>query len=113
MNAIQTISPYRHDGLWVFDDPAKEVEREPFVAGADLILDALAGDADRIRLLFSDGPFPGATLTAELVRHESGGVWYRVVEGPAVGSEGWLCPVLLRYFPTPPDRLYVEVRRRR
>lgn len=41
-NAIRAIHPYRHQGLWVFDDAAAGLTREPCVAGADGILDRLA-----------------------------------------------------------------------
>lgn len=29
-----TIFPYRHDGLWVFDDNSVGLRQEPFVSGA-------------------------------------------------------------------------------
>lgn len=29
-----TIFPYRHDGLWVFDDDSVGLRQEPFVSGA-------------------------------------------------------------------------------
>ena len=38
MNAIRAIHPYRHEGLWVFDDEAVGLRQEPFVSGADGIL---------------------------------------------------------------------------
>lgn len=28
-----TIFPYRHDGLWVFDDDSTGLRQEPFVSG--------------------------------------------------------------------------------
>jgi len=42
MNAIRAIHPFRHEGLWVFDDEAVGLPQEPFVSGADGILDRLA-----------------------------------------------------------------------
>ena len=42
MNAIRAIHPYRHEGLWVFDDETVGLRQEPFVSGADRILDQLA-----------------------------------------------------------------------
>src|SRR5690606_39927586 len=49
MNAIMAIHPYRHHGLWVFDDPAVGLLQEPFVAGADAIIDrAVAQIPDEI-----------------------------------------------------------------
>ena len=38
MNAIPAVHPYRHEGLWVFDDETVGLRQEPFVAGADGIL---------------------------------------------------------------------------
>jgi hypothetical protein len=35
MNSIHVIHPYKHAGVWAFDDPAVGLVREPFVAGAD------------------------------------------------------------------------------
>lgn len=39
MNAINVISPYKHYGMWVFDDPRVGLNQEPFVAGADTWID--------------------------------------------------------------------------
>jgi len=44
MNAIRAIHPHRHEGLWVFDNAAVGLHQEPFVSGADAILDRLAAD---------------------------------------------------------------------
>ncbi len=32
-NQILMIAPYMHHGIWVFDDPARELQQEPFVSG--------------------------------------------------------------------------------
>jgi hypothetical protein len=39
MNVINVIAPYKHQGMWVFDDPRVGLVQEPFVAGADTIID--------------------------------------------------------------------------
>ena len=41
MNAVSVIFPYRLEGVWVFDDAAAGLVREPFISGADIILDVL------------------------------------------------------------------------
>ena len=41
MNAIVLIQPYRHEGVWVFDDETVGLVREPFVSGADVIIDRM------------------------------------------------------------------------
>src|SRR5213594_2517223 len=80
MNAITVIAPYKYEGMWVFDDPAVGLLREPFVAGIDTMIDRLVASipgAERgFRLVFSAGPFPGHTVKLEWRREESGGNWY-------------------------------------
>lgn len=113
MNAIRVIHPYKDQGLWVFDDPAVGLVREPFVAGADTIIErmvaAMAQPERGFTLLFSAGPFPGYELEAHWSREEMGGHWYR---SPELGLEGWLCPALFRYFGAAPERLYAQFRER-
>jgi hypothetical protein len=112
VNAILTIRPYRHDGMWVFDDPAVGLVREPFVSGIPEMIDLLVRDipgAERgFRMLFSAGPFPGAVASMEWVREDLGGNWYRWDERQ---MEGWLCPALFKYFDRAPRRLYVRAER--
>jgi len=38
-NSIFVIKPYKWEGLWVFDDPAVGLVREPFVGCADTMID--------------------------------------------------------------------------
>ena len=44
MNAINVIAPYKHHGMWVFDDPRVGLNQEPFVAGADAMIDRVVAD---------------------------------------------------------------------
>jgi hypothetical protein len=44
MNAINVIAPYKHYGMWVFDDPRVGLAPEPFVAGADAMIDRVVAD---------------------------------------------------------------------
>ena len=107
MNALMVISPYWFNGTWVFDDETIGVTREPFVAGADDIITAMVEMAgvDNARegftLTFSAHNFPRA-YRVRWVREECGGNIYEWE-----GREGWLCPVLLRYFETAPQSIYV------
>jgi hypothetical protein len=63
VNATNVIAPYKYLGMWVFDDAKVGLVQEPFVAGADQIIDrAVAGvpNADAgFLMLFSATPFPG------------------------------------------------------
>lgn len=103
------ITPYRVDGVWVFDDPARAIAKEPFVAGVPAMIERLTAaipSADRgFRLLFSERPFAGYTHTLTLRRTDGQSGWYYSEQ---FHSEGWLCPTLLKYFPTPPARLYLQ-----
>jgi hypothetical protein len=114
MNSIFAIHPYKHGGLWVFDDASVGLVREPFVSGADEIIEELSasipGASDGFTLLFSAGPFPGANAEFEWRREEMGGNWYFC---PALRREGWLCPALFKYFETAPPRLYAEFRQKK
>lgn len=113
-NALLRIAPYWHHGTWAFDDAAHGLVAEPFVCGAERIIDRVLAEAGidlaearsrGIRLTFSAGPFPGAQAVARRGRPEAGGFWYRAGE-PAM--DGWLCPALFCYFAEAPERLYVR-----
>jgi hypothetical protein len=110
-NAIRVIHPYRWNNMWVFDDEAVGLVREPFVAGIPEMINAIVHhipDAERgFNFIFSDRPFPGATFVLERLREEDGGHWYRWTE---TGQEGWLCPALFRYYETAPARLHIAIR---
>ena len=109
MNSLFLIAPYRYQGAWVFDDPAVGLHREPFVFGADTMLDLLAAEVPNapagFRLLFSAAAFPGYTLKLERRREEFEGNWYYC---PQFSMEGWLCPALFKYFPEAPNEIYVK-----
>lgn len=106
-NSIRAIAPYRWNGLWVFDDKETGLKREPFVAGADLVCEALAQGHDRFTLLFSCGEFPGSQIHLELIGQDRHGTGhnYQVV---GTDQEAWLCPALLLYFTEAPQHLYAQ-----
>lgn len=95
--------------MWVFDDPAVGLSHEPFVSGADLVIDRMVEslpDAEHgFALVFSAQTFADAQVQFEWRRTESGGNWYY---SRALDMEGWLCPALLKYFATPPPRIYAQ-----
>ena len=109
MNSLMVISPYKHHGMWVFDDPAVGLSKEPFIAGIDTMIDKITADipdAERgFRAVFSATPFPGHTTKLEWRREESGGNWYY---NDKYKMEGWLCPALFKYFPKAPREIYVR-----
>ncbi|MBV9968762.1 MAG: hypothetical protein JO228_02170 [Xanthobacteraceae bacterium] len=111
MNAINVISPYRYQGMWVFDDPRVGLSHEPFVAGADTMIDRVVADVPNAEhgftMIFSATPFPTHQFRLEWRRTEGGGNWYYA---PQLEMEGWLCPALLRYFSEAPSEIYVQVK---
>jgi hypothetical protein len=107
MNAINVIFAYKRGNQWMFDDSTKGLEREAFVAGSDTILETQAHGADTITLLFSDGEFPDAHKFTRGA-HQGTGDWYSC---KSLGTKGWLCPALLKYFPVAPKYLFVQFRK--
>jgi hypothetical protein len=109
MNAIRVIHPYKHHGTWVFDDERAGLVREPFVAGADTVIDhmvaSIPGAEQGFALLFSARPFPGCNAHFERRRPEHEGYWYY---SPQLEREGWLCSALFKYFDEAPEQLYVQ-----
>jgi hypothetical protein len=116
MTEPMMIEPYWSDDLstWAFDDPAVGLRLEPFVSGAPAIITLLVQDItnarDGFRLIFSDAPFPGFQRSMTLIREENGGGRYGLDNST---MEGWLCPMLFRYFTEAPMRLYAKAEPRR
>lgn len=110
MNSLFVIAPYKFQGMWVFDDPGVGLRQEPFVSGADQIIDVLTehipNAAAGFKLVFSPQAFPGYSARFLRDRPEVGGTWYL---WPERGLEGWLCHALFKYFETAPPELYVQI----
>ena len=110
-NSLSVIKPYKWEGLWVFDDPAVGLIREPFVGGADTMIDVATRqipNADRGFLaVFSADAFPDAQIVLDWIREDGSGNVYAWKDK---GMEGWLCPALLKYFDRAPARLYVQLK---
>ena len=114
MNAINVIAPYKHLGMWVFDDLRVGLVQEPFVAGADAMMDRIAANVPDAKngftLIFSGSRFPAYEYRFDWLRADAdGGNWYRSEE---YGMEGWLCPALFRYFEEAPKQIYVQAKAR-
>jgi len=111
MNAINVIRPYKCEEMWVFDDEGVGLRQEPFVAGADTMIDRLVADipnADKgFSLLFSASPFPGFQAKLVRQREEMSGNWYYC---ELLEMEGWLCPALFKYFTEAPQEIYVQMK---
>lgn len=109
MNSIHVIHPYKSGGQWVFDDEKAGLVQEPFVAGADTIIERMVTGLDRAELgftlVFSAAPFPGYEAQFEWRGEEMGGNWYY---SPDLCMEGWLCPALANYYDPAPRTLYAQ-----
>lgn len=108
MNALNVIFPYRLGKSWVFDDLAKNIAKEPFIAGIDVMLDDIAGpNASSLIAIFSSKEFPRYTHKLEKIKEEHGGAWYKE---KSLSLDGWLCPVLMKYFPSPPEEIFIQIK---
>jgi hypothetical protein len=109
MNSLMVIAPYKHNGMWVFDDAAVGLNKEPFIAGIDTMIDKMTASIPNaqsgFRAVFSASAFPGYTEKLDWRREESGGNWYY---SNHYKMEGWLCPALFKYFPQAPKEIYVR-----
>lgn len=108
-NTLMVIHPYNDAGIWVFDDPATGLVKEPFVAGIPEIIEAIVGEARAFTAIFSANAFPGSRYVLTRQRPDGGGFWYRHA---ASNQEGWLCPALFRYFAEAPTEIHLDVRAR-
>jgi hypothetical protein len=107
------IEPYRHDGAWVFDDDRVGLVKEPFVVGITEMIDRLVADirdAEKGFILrFASVPFDDYQECLTWLRADPvEGNWYESEQG----EEGWLCPALFWYFPSPPATIYVKAESR-
>ena len=93
----------------MFDAPKVVLVQEPFVSGADVIIDRMTSaipNAEKgFRLLFSATPFPGFMTQLDWRREALGGNWYYSRD---LDMEGWLCPALLKYFDVAPQTIYAK-----
>lgn len=110
MNSINIIKPYKYLDRWVFDDEKVELLQEPFVSGADTLIDkatkSIPNAENEFILIFSKDYFPDTDLCLEWQRSDNAGNWYYSKE---FDTEGWLCPALFKYFTDAPKNLYIKV----
>lgn len=114
MNSINVILPYKHNGVWAFDDPSKDLHAEPFVGESNDIIDILEDltleyEDESLLLMFAAIPFPGAEFKFQhLGRGDfEFGDWYHC---PELEMNGWLCPALLEYFHEAPKQIHVQAK---
>lgn len=112
---LHTIVAYRTPTGWAFDDASRGLKAEPFVYGADTLIDETLAyqqqsTSTKCRLTFGVRSFPHATICLQKEEAETleerAGTWYREV---ATRRRAWLCPALTLYIDPPPPTLYVHV----
>lgn len=110
-NSLFVISPYKEDGVWVFDDGSRGLVKEPFVSGIPSIIEKATERLNEPEkgfvVLFSAGPFPEYMYKLDKDIPEYDGTWYELKE---FNMRGWLCPALLKYFEEPPEEIYIAVK---
>jgi len=112
MNQINVINPYKYHGQWVFDDESKGLDKEPFVAGADTLIDTLTGGlTDSCQIIFSKDAFPTANFVVDKVdAGPAGGTNYKYNAVNNTTHKLWLCPALLKYFSNPPNNIHFQIK---
>lgn len=109
-NSLFVIVPWKlpFTNVWVFNDEARKITREPFVGGVNLMIDWLTREIpkaeDGFTLMFSAQTFPTSAVQLDHVNDDGVGNTYRCKQ--LDGVEGWLCPVLLQYFNEPPKQIF-------
>lgn len=108
---------YRENGGWYIDLPSY-IEQGgskgalAMVAGADTMLDIVAGKAKEVTIQMDVQPFAGADelVLTELCHPTSGGGYYfmKNFEGKEVAQNMWLCSVTSFVFGYMPEKIFVK-----
>jgi len=103
---------YKQNNTWLFDDPGKAVCNEPFVEGSSEILSELQNQlglsGNTLTIEFSDAPFEGHQHVLQWKNSRDAGTW-NLYYSEELQMEGWLCPVLLKYFDDAPKKLFLKI----
>ena len=122
-NSIFSLTAYKHNDMWVFDDEERGLVKEPFVHGADTMFDFMSGNVlpgvnnTKCSIAFSANPMPNNDVHVKHIEDlgEDMGDVYEVVSAftsAATSFDGfqfWLCPALLSFFDKAPENIYVSV----
>jgi hypothetical protein len=103
------------DGSWVFSDASAGLVDEPFVNGADTLIEAVAetkGFLEEAKeagvvAVFSGEQFSNADVCLIRDKEENlFGNWYTESK---TKHRAWLCPALYKYFHTAPKQLWIRI----
>lgn len=113
VHPIYVIQPYFHEGVWVFDDKERGLEKEVLVDGIPEMIEVAVKEA-KIKdpktgfiLIFSSGSMlKSKEVCLEWIEEKNNG---NVYEWKEKEMKGWLCSALLKYYKFAPKQLYVIV----
>jgi hypothetical protein len=114
---METRRFYKEGGSWYIDLPeylaqGGSLGELQMVAGADTMLDRMAGGAEEVWLLFSPVPFDGAdelVMTARCAPEVSGAYYLlKQYEGQYIEQPMWLCGVTDFVFGELPSHIYIK-----
>jgi len=102
---------YKDHGVWMFDDAAHGIEREPFVDGSTELIDFILQEHGLPKNVDT-----GVTIEFDLQRSHPDMIEIRKIEDMGddwaryeyKGRQGALCPVTLVYLGSHPDRFYAR-----
>ena len=107
---MMTLTIYKNNGVWMFDDPEKGIEKEPFVDGFSELIDFVLkefnlfqGSHRGIDIEFSLNRDRPEMIKIEKIQNLDDD-WASYKYKNMIGS---LCPVTLKYFGKHPDSFYV------
>tara|TARA_R110000824_G_scaffold353560_1_gene540717 strand:- start:245 stop:667 length:423 start_codon:yes stop_codon:yes gene_type:complete len=116
-NSLMQITTYKLNNSWVFDDDDRGLVKEPFVAGADELLDMIAGKNKTVNLTIASDLFPGVTHIIDRVNKSGAGLGggtdyvYLYNDGKTNNVNQlpvWLCPALFKFFDKAPKSIYIK-----
>ena len=110
-NSIFVIKPYKWEGLWVFDDANVGLVKEPFVGGADTMIDIATAHLPNAEkgfvAAFSANYFPNAQIVLEWAKGRRRRQRLSL-EGQREG--GLAVPGAAPLFCRRPAKLYIQVK---
>jgi len=105
---------YKENGIWIFDDASKNIEKEPFVGGTSEIIDYILkerkiwnGSHRGIEMFFSDHRESDDMLQFQKIEDLPDN-WAKY---EYKGMEGLLCPLALRYLGKHPEGIFARFRK--
>ena len=101
----KTIRFFKQDNYWYADVPNRTLEENEMVEGADVLLDFLSDQHDRISLTVSTTAVSPYLIHLKMVEHNSIGATYMLGDDP--DDTIWICNVTHDVLEEHPEELYI------